>query len=175
MDSKRQTFRVSIGKTAKWMTAAYFAVLLIFFSMSYLFGVYDNPTPESMALDGSVAAILAATTLWCYWLSPKLITIESEELVIRRRIGRKAIALSDIIYIEKYDYMGRDIRICGVGGVFGFTGWFKGEQGKYFAYVGNYHDTVMVTTARRKYLVSCDSPDELVVEVRKRISGGGMA
>lgn len=97
MDSKRQTFRVSIGKAAKWMTAAYFAVLLIFFGVSYVFGVYDNPTPESMALDGSVAAILAATTLWCYWLSPKLITIEGKELVIGRRIGRKAIALSDII------------------------------------------------------------------------------
>lgn len=169
MDSKRQTFRVSIGKAAKWMTAAYFAALLIFFGVSYLFGVYDNPTPESMALDGSVAAILAATTLWCYWLSPKLITIESEELVIGRRIGRKAIALSDIIYIEKYDDMGRDIRICGVGGVFGFTGWFKGKQGKYFAYVGDYHNTVMVATKRRRYLVSCDTPDELVAEVSGRI------
>ena len=137
--------------------------------LSYVFGVYDNPTPESMALDGSVAAILAATTLWCYWLSPKLITIEGEELVIGRRIGRKAIALSDIIYIEKYDDMGRDIRICGVGGVFGFTGWFKGKQGKYFAYVGDYHNTVMVATKRRKYLVSCDTPDEFVAEVSGRI------
>ena len=175
MDSKKQSFRVSMGKAAKRLTVAYFMVLLIFFGVSYLFGVYDNPTPASMALDGSVAAIVAVMTLWCWWLSPKLITIEGEELVIGRRIGRKAIALSDIIYIEKYDDMGRDIRICGVGGVFGFTGWFKGKQGKYFAYVGDYHNTVMVATARRRYLVSCDKTGELVAEVRKHIHGGGRA
>lgn len=39
MDSKRQTFRVSIGKAAKWMTAAYFAVLLIFFGVKRRIGM----------------------------------------------------------------------------------------------------------------------------------------
>lgn len=175
MDSKKQSFRVSMGKAAKRLTVAYFMVLLIFFGVSYLFGVYDNPTPASMALDGSVAAIVAVMTLWCWWLSPKRIDVSGEWLTIVRRIGRKKIAVSDITYIERYGSMGSDTRVCGVGGVFGFTGWFKGRRGKYLAYVGDYHNTVMVATARRRYLVSCDRPGELVAEVRKHIHGGGKA
>lgn len=171
MDSKERTFRVSMGKAAKRLTAAYFAVLLIVFGASYVSGVYDKPTPLSLSLNGSVAAILAVTTLWCYWLSPKQLDVSGEWLTIERRIGRKRIAIRDIIHIERYGGMGGDMRVCGVGGVFGFTGWFLGRQGKYFAYVGDCHDTVMVTTARRSYLVSCDSPDELVTEVRKLIGG----
>ena len=50
MDSKRQTFRVSIGKAAKWMTAAYFAVLLIFFGVSYVFGVSNIGCNDAVVL-----------------------------------------------------------------------------------------------------------------------------
>ena len=168
MDSKKQSFSVSMGKAAKRLTVAYFAVLLLFFGVSYLFGVYDNPTPASMALDGSVAAIVAAIALWCWWLSPKRIDVSGEWLTIVRRIGRKKIAVSDITYIERYGSMGSDTRVCGVGGVFGFTGWFRNKElGNYFAYVGDTKNAVLVQTRKRKYVVSCDRPDELVEALRK--------
>ena len=39
MDSKKQSFRVSMGKAAKRLTAAYFAVLLLFFGVKRRIGM----------------------------------------------------------------------------------------------------------------------------------------
>ena len=39
MDSKKQSFRVSIGKAAKRLAAAYFAALLLFFGVKRRIGM----------------------------------------------------------------------------------------------------------------------------------------
>ena len=37
------------------------------------------------------------------------------------------------------------------------------------SYVGDYKDTFLIVTRKRKYVMSCDRPDELVAEVKRRI------
>ena len=169
MDNGNMTFKVRMCKAVKGFTALYFAVLALVLGVSYAGGVYDIASPAGIALNAGLAAVLAGVTLWCWWLSPKRLEVSGDSLTVVRRIGRKRLALADIVDIERYGAMGGDLRICGVGGVFGFTGWFKGKFGKYFAYVGDHHDAAMITLPWRRYVVSCDRPDELVAEVKRRI------
>lgn len=168
MDSKEQTYEVSMNKTIKKLTAVFLALILI--AIFICLATYSGNSTNLIT-----PAILILSVVVSLWYSPKRITLSPETLAMKRRIGSRKIPLANIISIERYDGMETDIRICGIGGVFEFTGWFTGDKGKYFAYVGDYHDTVMVATTRRRYLVSCDKPCELVAEVRKHIHGGGMA
>lgn len=169
MDDVNVIFQVGMCRVVKWFTAAYFIILVLVFGVSYAGGGYDDSNPMLIAFNGGVVAIVVGMTLWCWWLSPKRLEVSDDYLTVVRRIGRKKLALADIVDIERYGAMGGDLRICGVGGVFGFTGWFKGKLGKYFAYVGDHRDTVMITLPWRRYVVSCDRPNELVAEVKRRM------
>ena len=62
-------------------------------------------------------------------------------------------------------------RICGSGGWFGYYGWFSEPSiGKYFAYYGKASDCFLVTLKDgKKYVLGCESPDEMVEVINKLI------
>ena len=169
MSSKMQIYKVSLDKTAKLMTAFFFAIIVFVLGLNYALGGFEGRA--GLIAGVSLVAILALSTVWCYWLSLVAVVIDGgNALVIKRRIGKKTIKLSEVVSAERYGDFGSDLRICGVGGVFGFTGWFRNKSlGNYFAYVGDTKSTVLVVTKKRKYVVSCDSPDELAEALRQAI------
>lgn len=163
MDSKDLTFKVTINKAVKRLTVVFFALILI--AIIICLATYSGNNANLI-----IPAILALAVVVSLWYSPKQITLGPETLTVKRRIGSRKIPLVNIISIERYEGMWTDIRICGIGGVFGFTGWFTGDKGRYFAYVGDHHNAFIITTSKkRKYVMSCDRPDELVAEVKRRI------
>lgn len=169
------TFNVTMNKTVKVMTAVCFAIIFTVFGITYGISMYDGiGLAATTATTVTFVAVLVSMFL-SYYYSPKKIVADSHSLTIIRRIGKKALPIRDIISIERYGGMATDLRLFGVGGVFGFTGWFTGGKGKYFAYVGDHRNTVMLTTTRRKYVVSCDKPEELVALVSSLIGNGGKA
>lgn len=89
---------------------------------------------------------------------------------MKKGIGKKTLLFSDIESIERRDDLAFDMRLCGSGGMLGYTGWFTNSDfGRYMSYVGGYKDTFLIVTRKRKYVMSCDRPDELVAEVKRRI------
>lgn len=169
MDSKDLTFKVTINKTVKRLTAVFLALILI--AIIICLATYSGNSTNLIT-----PAILILSVVVSLWYSPKRITLSPETLAMKRRIGSRKIPLGNIISIERYEGMWTDIRICGIGGVFGLTGWFTGDKGKYFAYVGDHHNAFIITTAKkRKYVMSCDRPDELVAEVKRRIEAQNKA
>ena len=143
-------YNVSLSETARGITRVCVIVVVGLLGLLLVLG---------LALDAGRA----------YFVEEGAIVTDVGRLTLKRRIGEKAIPFADIMRIERYGDMNSDLRICGVGGVFGFTGWFSGAGGKYFAYVGDSRDAILITTRRRKYVMSCDRPDELVAEVRQRL------
>lgn len=92
---------------------------------------------------------------------PISLLLTSDKLVIRCLIHRVYIPLSNIAVIEtaqKYkDFT--DIRVFGIGGLWGYTGLFRNKGvGKYIAYMGNPQQAFYIRLkSGRNYLVSCDN------------------
>ena len=95
------------------------------------------------------------------YFMPISLLLTSDKLVIRCLIHRVHIPLSNIAIIEtaqKYkDFT--DIRVFGIGGLWGYIGLFRNKGvGKYFAYVGNPQQAFYIRLkSGRNYLVSCDN------------------
>lgn len=166
MEMQKQTFSVGKGKAAKRLTAVVFAITVLVALLPLLPGMRLSDLIIS-------AAVLVACIVVSYGYSPRQITLDGKSLTIVRGIGRKSIPLGGIVSAERYHGMDTDWRTFGIGGLFGFTGWFSGKHRNdyfgYFAYVGDTKNTVLVVTRKRKYVVSCDRPDELAEALRQAI------
>lgn len=163
-------FSIHLGKTARYVTTAWLCIIAAFFATSYLLGAYSATSPLAVAIEAGLAAAIAAATALCYALAPRRIELSQESLTIKRRIGSKAIPVSDITAAEPYGGMGGDAkRLCSMG-VFGFTGWMRGKTvGNYFAYAADCTDTMLITTRKRNYVIGCDNTGELLAAVRRHL------
>lgn len=166
MEVQKQTFSVSKCKAVKRLTAVVFAITAFVALLPLLLGM-------GLADFAISAAVLVLCVVVGYGYSPRQIALDGKSLTIVRGIGRKSIPLGSIVSAERYHGMDTDWRTFGIGGLFGFTGWFSGKHRNdyfgYFAYVGDTKSTVLVVTKKRKYVVSCDRPDELVEVLRQAI------
>ena len=166
---------VPMGRAARRATAVWFGAWALFFGLSWALGVYGGHSPAGMAVDIGVAALFAAATLGCLWLSPRRVEVSADALTVRRRIGSKRIPLAHIINIRPYGGMCGDTWLMGTGGVMGFCGWHRGEGGKYFAYAADHLDTLLVRTARRTYAIGCGDTRALTEELARRLPGAADA
>lgn len=108
-----------------------------------------------------VSLLLIATIVVCFAMQPRYVVVDCDYVVVKKRIGQLVIERSSITAVKRKDSMMRDIRLFGNGGIFGLTGiWSDGKS--YHAYVANEKQAVMIETGRRRYAVSCDSPDLLI-------------
>ena len=59
--------------------------------------------------------------------------------------------------------LSRSVRICGNGGFFSFSGFFRSEKlGSFRAYVTDLNRTVVLRTEKRTYVLSPDEPERFV-------------
>ena len=170
MDSKEQTYKVSLTKKVKIISA----VCIIAIGTS-AFTCLCFPKPADKTLNewlyaGFFVALIIGATYYALLMWPRRITVYADRLVLKKGIGKKTLLFSDIEGIERRDDLTFDMRLCGSGGMLGYTGWFTNSDfGRYMSYVGGYKDTFLIVTRKRKYVMSCDRPDELVAEVKRRI------
>jgi hypothetical protein len=95
-------------------------------------------------------------------------TISDNELLIRRMGWANRISLSEIDDIRyEPNIMKGSIRIWGIGGLFGFIGYFRNRRlGSYKAYSTSNKHTVVIDVNGKKIVVSPDSPSEFVEAVQ---------
>lgn len=90
--------------------------------------------------------------------------ITPEAILIRRlgwttRLSRTGLDSAEVMP----DAMKGSIRLCGNGGLFSFTGWFRnGRLGTYRAYVSDPSRAVVLRFGTRAIVVSPGSPEEFV-------------
>ena len=106
--------------------------------------------------------LLLLTTIVVYAaMQPRFVVVDDNYVVIKKRLGQVVVERDSIIAVKHKKSMMNDIRMLGNGGMFGLTGiWSDGKS--YHAYVTNEKQIVMIETGRRRYAVSCDSPDKLL-------------
>jgi hypothetical protein len=105
--------------------------------------------------------ILALTSIFLFityfvaWmLHPTSYEISNESLVIHRPVRAIKISLASIKNIERTE-PGYSMRLFGSGGLFGYYGLFSSNKlGRHHRYTGDNKNLVLISTEKKKYLLS---------------------
>lgn len=126
----------------------------------------------SYGWDIALVAVVTAAIVGSYAYAPLSVELSDTALVLHRGIGRKVFRYADMAGVELYERNGFPIRVCGCGGVFGFTGRYRNSKTgeSYFSYVGDYSQAFFVLLKNgRRYLLSCEDREAVVAAVRKKL------
>ena len=159
-------YECSQSKGIKWITAIFFAV--IFLSILYL--IYGVSKGESPTLAITVTALLLVTSVSCFCVFPLYIIADDEGIGIRTLLRTKRITYEQIDHIERVEPRNSlfgftsAIRLFGIGGVFGYIGWFSAKGvGTFQSYVTDSKKVFLVyRTKGRPIAISVSEPDEFL-------------
>lgn len=104
---------------------------------------------------------------------PLYISATDTEVNIVCPIKIHTIPMRRIVGVERFQPTMGSIRICGSGGFMGYWGIFKeGDIGRYMAYYGRSSDCFLIRLENGdKYVLGCNSPDEMVAYIKSHIRG----
>lgn len=116
----------------------------------------------------TLIGLLVCVFVSCLLYAPLSIGIDKNNLVIKRVIKTKRIALNDIQSVEMCPPTMGQVRLCGNGGFFGYWGWFyEKDLGRYFGYFGKASDCFLITLKNgRKYMLGCNGAPQMVAAIK---------
>jgi hypothetical protein len=179
-------YECSQSKSVKWITTIFILVMIL----SILAEIYF----VSQGMDVTPAIIISATLLAvlfsCFLVFPLYIITDDEGIGIRTLVRTKRISYEDIDHIERFDNQhrlfinkgkvgkatlgfsyqwglfsaGNTIRLFGIGGVFGYIGWFRTKGiGTFLSYVTDANKAFLIYRTKGKPIaISVSEPDEFM-------------
>lgn len=179
-------YECSQSKSVKWITTIFILVMIL----SILAEIYF----VSQGMDVTAAIIISATLLAvlfsCFLVFPLYIITDDEGIGIRTLVRTKRIFYEDIDHIERFDNQhrlfinkgkvgkatlgfsyqwglfsaGNTIRLFGIGGVFGYIGWFRTKGiGTFLSYVTDANKAFLIYRTKGKPIaISVSEPDEFM-------------
>jgi len=160
------TFKTSLDKLAKGITIGVI-VIFSFIIGGQLIPAYGLDPIKSLLLIG----LLTAICLLCYLFRPLTYILTNDNLVIHRLFNDVIIKRQSILTareVNKRD-MGLTIRTFGVGGLFGYFGKFSNSKiGRLTMYGTRRNNTVLIETAKKKFILTPDEPIEFVRQLLNR-------
>ena len=147
----------------------YVTVITVIMCVGFACIVFIANMPHHLSI--LIFAGIGIVILSAFYYSPMAISVDCHNLIIRRMLTPKYIAINDIAEVRLFQTT-MDIRITGSGGFFGYFGWFRNREiGKYFAYIGKWNDTFLIKMkSGRKYIISCNQPEVIVKSIMDSIS-----
>ncbi len=179
-------YECSQSKKVKWITVIFiFAMVLGVLTEIYYVSKGMNVTGAII-----VSAILLAVAFSCFLVFPMYIITDNEGIGIRTLIRTIRIPFEDIDHIERFDDQhrlfinkgkvgkvtlgssfqlglfsaGNTIRLFGIGGVFGYIGWFRTKGvGTFLSYVTDANKVFLIyRTKGMPIAISVSEPDEFL-------------
>lgn len=179
-------YECSQSKSVKWITTIFILVMIL----SILAEIYF----VSQGMDVTAAIIISATLLAvlfsCFLVFPLYIITDDEGIGIRTLVRTKRISYEDIDHIERFDNQhrlfinkgkvgkatlgfsyqwglfsaGNTIRLFGIGGVFGYIGWFRTKGiGTFLSYVTDANKAFLIYRTKGKPIaISVSEPDKFM-------------
>lgn len=179
-------YECSQSKGIKWVTAIFFLIIII----AILVEIYYVSKGTNVTTAIIVTAILLFASFSCFFFFPMYIVADDEGIGIRTLFRTKRISYEDIDYIERFDDQhrlfinkgkvgkvtlggsfqmglfsaGNTIRLFGVGGVFGYIGWFRTKGvGTFLSYVTDAKKVFLIhRTKGLPIAISVSEPDEFM-------------
>lgn len=154
-------FSVHFSPLLFYTTLSVGVILLI--TLGYLvYAMMRTPalTPHIMVL----VVLIVSLGLIAPLMKPSALLLSDEHLVIRRPMGDRVIARSEIVRVQRADSLRGSKRLLASGGFFGYIGWFRSyDRGRFFAYVTDTREMFWLRTRNRSYLLSCSDAQLLIV------------
>ena len=149
-------------QTCKWSGYS-IAMTVLVIGIVGLLGCFNSPRECDTWLHFLVRILLPILVICGVYYSPMFIEVNHTHLYITRLLRKKAIALSDIESVSRYERTMNFARFCGGGGFFGFWGWYRNQElGKFFVYATRLDQLVLVKLkSGRKYVLSCENADKM--------------
>ena len=179
-------YECSQSKSVKWITAI-FILAMILGILAEIYFVSKGMNVTSAII---ISAILLAVLFSCFFVFPMYIIADDEGIGIRTLIRTKRISYEDIDRIERFDDQhrlfinkgkvgkatlglsyqmglfsaGNTIRLFGIGGVFGYIGWFRTKGiGTFLSYVTDANKVFLIYRTKGKPIaISVSEPDEFM-------------
>ena len=111
------------AKMDKW--TLFYTILYIFFSIGMV--IFTFETEESKFPIILMGIILSGAFIFTYFMIPK-INLSENAIHVKNAFVNFKISIQDISYVEKVEKLGLNIRTFGAGGVFGYFGYFNGND-----------------------------------------------
>ena len=179
-------YESSQSKKIKWFTAIFFFVIIL----AILVVMYQVSKGIFVIGGIIITAVLLVASFSCFFVFPMYIITDDEGIGIRTLFHTKRILYEDIDYIERFDDQhqlfvnkgkagkvtlgpsfqlglfsaGNTIRLFGVGGVFGYIGWFRTKGvGTFLSFVTDEKKAFLIhRTNDIPVAISVSEPDEFM-------------
>ena len=179
-------YECSQSKGIKWVTAIFFLLIII----AILVEVYYASKGTNLTVAMIVIAVLLVVSISCVLVFPIYIVSDDEGIGIRTLARTKKIPYERIDHIERVDNQhplfvnngkigkatlgfsyqmgmfsaGNTIRLFGIGGVFGYIGWFRTKGiGTFLSYVTDAKKCFIIyRTKGLPIAISVNEPDEFM-------------
>ena len=179
-------YECSQSKSVKWITAI-FIVAMVLGVLTEMYYV-----SKGMNVTGAiiVSAVLLAVAFSCFLVFPMYIITDDEGIGIRTLLWTKRIPYESIDHIERMDQQhplfinkgkignatlgfkyqmgflsaGNTIRLFGIGGMFGYIGWFRTKGiGTFLSFVTDAKKSFLIyRTKGMPIAISVNEPDEFM-------------
>ena len=127
---------------------------------------FMNATIQTVRItDLVLIVILGLCLLASVCLAPRGVSSSDKGITVHLMCGRIFIPKNDIVKIEPYSDDKGTMRICGIGGVFGYVGLYRnGQFGKFSCFATDFSRSfVIYRQAKRPFVVTVE--DKAVLEL----------
>ncbi|MBD5278327.1 MAG: hypothetical protein HDS32_03740 [Bacteroides sp.] len=158
------TFHVNWSKTSIAITIIVFAIVIAVIIGLLLDGI------NIISVEFLIIGLVIICLFYFASYTPVRIELSEKTLIIHRILGCTCIPINRITSCYRY-YPVFLIKVCGSGGFCGNLGWYRTKEiGLFISYVTDWNDAVLIDVGTRKYMVSCDNSDKLVLDLDGLIS-----
>lgn len=153
-------------RTAKMdRTTMIITIVVLLFLLLFPFSTFLFNEPEPVFLVTSFVLMYSAIFI-AYGFIPKRIALSYDQVLIKNLFGSVLINIKEIEKTVKIEKAGFNLRTFGIGGLFGYFGYFNGKD---MWYVTNTLKKVKVILKSGKvYMISPENPADFINEVLLR-------
>ena len=156
-------------KTAKMDNrTSVITIVVLLFLVLFPFSTFLFDEAEPVFLVTSFVLMYGAIII-AYCFVPKRIAVSDSQILIKNVFGSVIININEIKSILRLNKTGFSLRTFGVGGLFGYFGYFNGKD---IWYVTNVQKKVqIILKSGKKYILSPENPEEFINIVQQRMTG----
>lgn len=163
-------FKSTYSKGILWITILLVALMGYFIVLSSYKMLSCPVQSYSFWIYALVWVVLVMALLHAFLSQIVSVSVTEKEVIVKKMYGRVVIHRDDILAVRYKKSILRDVRIWGIGGLFGHTGLFwNSDAGKYRAYVNNGRNMIEIKTTKKCYVVSCDNCNEVMALLKSTL------
>lgn len=140
-------------------------IFVVFFLIFPVFTFFLKPINTAVSI--FILILLYGIIFLAFANKPQKIILTPDNLQIKTILNKEKINFNTVNKVEKYLKIKFNIRTFGIGGLFGYFGYFNGND---IWYVTNINKKVKITLKNGQiYMISPENPDEFLSQINYKL------